>query len=192
VTLEEEYELLAPIPQLTDTAEPLSMTAASLEPAEVISDDQVARALHIAAEAEQSGNIQSAIVRYGDVIDLDPLNFDARLGRGRCLMEMADYAAAMSDLQRAEDLSPESAQAPFEMGNLFYARKDYRRAITFYTQAINSDPELVFARVRRGMSYFYRRDHDKALADLERAQNLQPNMPGLSASINKVTRAMHR
>ena len=58
-----------------------------------------------------------------------------------------------------------------------------------YTQAINTNPQMVLARVRRGMSFFYRRDYNKALDDLERAKAIDPNMPGLSASINKVTRA---
>ena len=78
------------------------------------------------------------------------------------------------------------------MGNLFYTRKDYRRAIPFYTQAINIDPELVLARVRRGMSFFYRQEHQKALTDLEHAQLLEPEIPGLTASINKVRRALRQ
>ena len=38
----------------------------------------------------------------------------------------------------------------------------------------------------------YDATYNKALADLERAQSLEPNMPGLAASINKVTRALRR
>lgn len=114
------------------------------------------------------------------------------MGRGRCTMELGDYAAAISDFQRAEDLDPTSPMPTREMGNLFYARKDYRRAIEFYTQAINLDPSQALARVRRGMSFYYRKEYQKALTDLERAYTMDPTIPGLTASINKVGRAMDR
>ena len=42
------------------------------------------------------------------------------------------------------------------------------------------------------MSHYYRKEYSKALTDLERAHTMDPTIPGLTASISKVSRAMSR
>ena len=193
VTLEEEYEEEPLIPRLTDAHEVIEDDVSDVASfVEDINQDDISSGLAQARDVENRGDLQNAIVLYGDVLDLDPTSVEARMGRGRCTMELGDYAAAISDFQRAEDLDPTSPMPTLEMGNLFYARKDYRRAIDFYTQAINLDPSQALARVRRGMSFYYRKEYQKALTDLERAYTMDSTIPGLTASINKVSRAMAR
>ena len=192
ISFEEEYEDEPIIPQLTESPSVSPATPEAAQYAAQIDVDDISRGLAQAREVEAHGDLQNAIILYGDVIDLDPTSAEARMGRGRCMMELGDYAAAVSDFQRAEDLQPTSAEPALGMGDLFYARKDYSRAIEFYTQAINLDASQVLARVRRGMCFFYKKNNQKALVDLERAYAMDPSIPGLSASISQVSKAMHR
>ena len=180
------------IPTLTEASslplEPDPSSEEQLKPAEAA---QVIQQLSQARQMEARGDLRTAVLFYSDLIDLVPTNIDARLGRGRCLMEQGDYSAAMSDMQRAEDLDPKSPQPSYEMGNLFYARKDYRRATSFYTQSLNNDSTLIMARVRRGMSHHYLREHQRALDDLERALDLDPSNHHIQSCIRMVTKAMN-
>ncbi|MDG1481201.1 MAG: tetratricopeptide repeat protein [Myxococcota bacterium] len=192
ISFEEEYEDEPIIPQLTESPSVSPATPEAVRYEDQIDEDDIARGLAQAREVEAHGDLQNAIILYGDVIDLDPTSAEARMGRGRCTMELGDYAAAISDFQRAEDLNPTSAEPAQGMGDLFYARKDYSRAIEFYTQAINLDAAQVLARVRRGMCFYYKKNNQKALVDLERAYAMDPTIPGLSASISQVSKAIHR
>ena len=103
---------------------------------------------------------------------------------------MGDYAAAMSDFQRAEDLDTRSPEPLVEMGNLFFARKEYRRAIEFYDQAIELDPTHAMARCRRGICHHYRKNHKQAFQDLQRAYSLNPEIPNIRKYVQMAVKAM--
>ena len=192
---EEDEESEAHIPVLSDDPSEIRIesvldedAAASPAPDAGATDGFV-----LAAQAaEGRGDLQAAVLSYGDVLGLDPDRVDAYLARGRCLLELGDYAAAMSDFQHAEDLAPDSPDPLVEMGNLFFARKEYRRGIHYYDQAIELDPTHAMARCRRGICHHYRKDHEQALADLQRAYALDPEIPNIGKYVQMAVKAMRR
>ncbi len=137
-----------------------------------------------AQAAEQRGNLREAVLHYSDLLSLKPSHGEAHLGRGRCLVELGDYGAAMSDFHRAEDLEPGRPEPFLEMGNLFYARKEYTKGISYYDQALEVAPGFALAWVRRGLCHQYLRDHAQALADLEKAASLDADIPNLGMYID--------
>lgn len=196
---EEEYEDAGddapPVnaPRLTDETESYDSGFESSGPAQPEVDTGLAAEfLRQARDAEVSGNLSKAIMFYQDLLDLTPENMDGYLGRGRCFMEMGDYAAAMSDFQRAEDLDTRSPEPLVEMGNLFFARKEYRRAIEFYDQAIELDPTHAMARCRRGICHHYRKNHKQAFQDLQRAYSLNPEIPNIRKYVQMAVKAMEK
>jgi hypothetical protein len=145
-----------------------------------------------ARSAERRGNLQEAVLVYGDLLSLQPSHIGAHLGRGRCLVELGDYAAAMSDFQRSEDLDATSPEPIVEMGNLFYARKEYRKAISYFDQAIELAPEHAMAWCRRGMCHQYRKSYALAFQDLQRAAALDPEIPNLRKYVQMARNSMER
>lgn len=202
---EEDEEEEEDIPQLTagaasiDEDSPVVVTrdgvqhrdGAAVADADVAQSD-LDRLLAEAHAAERRGNITQAILLYGDLLSLQPSNVVAHLGRGRLLVEKGDYAAAMSDFQRSEDLAPEDPEPIVEMGNLFFARKEYRKAITYFDQAIEQAPAHAMAWCRRGICYYYRKNHQKAFQDLQKASSLDAEIPNLRKYVQMARNAMER
>lgn len=155
-----------------------------------VDKQQITDLLTAAEAAEQRGNLQEAVLHYGDLLSLQPSHAAAHLGRGRCLVELGDYGAAMSDFQRAEDLQPDAPQPLMEMGNLFYARKEYTKAIEYYSQAIDLAPEFAMAWVRRGMCHQYKKEHQQAFTDLQKAASLDPDIPNVRLYVDMARKAM--
>lgn len=145
-----------------------------------------------AEAAEQRGNLREAVLHYSDLLSLKPSHAAAHLGRGRCLVELGDYGAAMSDFQRAEDLQPGRPEPLLEMGNLFYARKEYTKSISYYDQALEQSADFAMAWVRRGLCHQYLKDHEQAFADLQQAASLDADIPNLRMYIDMARKGMQR
>jgi hypothetical protein len=189
------------VPQLTDDGDsrPTAPTAAA-DPSILIertrradvglTEAEVRAFINRARDAEQKGDLTEAVVRYSDLLSTKAGVYDAHIGRGRCLMELGDYGAAMSDFHRADDIAPASSEPIVEMGNLFFARKDYRRAIEYYDAAIERNPNDAMAWCKRGISHHYRKNSKQAFQDLQRAQTLNAEIPNLRQYIKMVRKAM--
>jgi hypothetical protein len=145
-----------------------------------------------AAHAERAGDLQGTVLAWGDVLDLRPSDAEAHLGRGRALVELRDYAAAMSDFQRAEDLAPTSPLPLYQMGNLFFARMEYSKAIPFFDQAIDVQKNHAMSWCRRGISHHHRKNHSQAVSDLQQAAAIDPNIPGLSRYVQMAIKAAQK
>lgn len=153
-----------------------------------LTTDAVAEFLAAAEEAERTGDLRQAVVVYDDLLSYNPHHIRAHLGRGRCLVDLGDYGAAMSDFTRAEDLAPESADPLVEMGNLFFARKEYKRAVAYYSHAIDVDAGYAMAWSRRGICHYHRREYAEAHHDLTEAESRDPSIPGLQRYIQMAAR----
>jgi tetratricopeptide (TPR) repeat protein len=179
----------ADLPELTDSAAPFS-SIKELQVKENPTPGQIAQFLGNARAAETRGDLQEAIVAYGDALDVNGELEIAWLGRGRCRTELGEFGAALSDFKRAQALSPEGVSAVLEMGNLYYARKGYLQAIHYYGEALAIEPQAVLALGRRGLCHFYLEDSGQALRDLREAFEIDPSMPNLRQSLEMVEQSL--
>ncbi|GEM_PF-5739352 len=145
-----------------------------------------------AEEAIQKGNLSVAADRWTDLLDLVPDHAGAYIGRGRCYLELGDYAAAMSDFQKAEDLDKDDVEPVVAMGDLYFARKEYQRAIECFDHALERQPGHAMARCRRGISHYQRKNYRQAFLDLQRAYNLDPNIPNIRKYVQMAIKKLER
>jgi tetratricopeptide (TPR) repeat protein len=182
---EVELEDDAHLPELTDSALPFS-SLTGLEVKDTIEPGLIARFLGVARAAESRGDLQEAIVAYGDALDVNGELDIAWLGRGRCRTELGDFGAALSDLKRAQTIAPGSPEAVLEMGHLYYARKAYLQAIHYYGESLAIEPNSAIALARRGLCHHYMDEPVEALRDLQQAMEIDPDLPQLSSSLDMV------
>lgn len=181
----EEYEYVDDEPEELPEPKPPEPEP---EPAPLpeLSDDQAAVLLRQAQSSASRGDLQSAAQLYSDVLDFDPDNADAALGRGRVYLDLGDYARAMSDFTVAEEVRPDDAETNAAIGELYYARKDYTRAIEYFDQALEQNDKHAMAWCRRGIAHYYRKDYAKAYDDLVQAQKLDDSIPNIRTYIGMV------
>jgi len=160
-----------------------------IEAAPELTEQEVADLFAQAQEAVAS-DFREGVLLFSDVLDANPDHIPAYLGRGRAHLELNDYAAAISDFLRAEELAPESPEALTAIGDLYYARKDYRKAISSYDQALEFDPNFVQAIFRRGLGQHYRRQYAAAVEDLERAKSLDPSLANIDTHIARAKKKL--
>lgn len=180
----EEYELVeeeeAIEALLEDEPAPVPVEAPTL------SSGEEQALLVKAKEAHERGELPVAADLYSDLLDFNPDNAQAALGRGRVYLDLGDYARAMSDFTIAEDILPDDPDVNAAVGELYYARKDYSRAIEYFDRALDTDPKHAMAWCRRGIAHYYRKDYDKAYKDLVQAQKLDDAIPNIRTYIGMV------
>lgn len=156
----------------------------SIPGAPELSDGEV-KALFAHAEETARRDMTEAAALFGDVLDANPGHIEALLHRGRLYLDLGDFARAVSDFLKAENVAPDNADAQAALGDLFYNRKDYRKAISYYNNALASDPKHAMALFRRGMAHYSRKQYQEAQDDLERAKKLDRSIPGLDMYLSR-------
>lgn len=179
----EEYEL---VEEEVEEVEEVESEPEPPPPMPTISADQETRLLRQADAAYARGELPVAADLYSDLLDFNPDNGLAALGRGRVYLDLGDYARAMSDFTVAEDLRDDDPDVHAAIGELYYARKDYQRAIDYFDEALERNDRHAMAWCRRGIAHYYRKDYDKAYKDLVKAQKLDDAIPNIRTYIGMV------
>lgn len=90
------------------------------------------------------------------MISQNNLNINSRalefLSRGNFKKRVKNYKDALSDYNKAIDLSPSFAEAYFKRGNIKNLLGDYEGAISDYNKAIDLNPNLAEAYHNRGLT----------------------------------------
>jgi tetratricopeptide (TPR) repeat protein len=169
-------------------AAPVTVGPAALTSGAPTLDDPAIQLLFVRAHDTARQSVAEAVALYGDVLDAQPEHVGARLARGRLLLDLGDYVAAASDLQRAEAIAADRPDLHASLGDLFFARKDYRRAQGHYDTALTLDGSHAHALYKRGLGKYYRKEFTEAVEDLERAKKLDGNLPGLDNFLDRARR----
>jgi tetratricopeptide (TPR) repeat protein len=96
-------------------------------------------------QAGEAGELyQRAVDDFGRVIRKVPNAVDALVSRGYALLQLAKPEQALSDLQKAVDLSPAGAVARLALGQYFEQTGDLRSAEHHYRIAARQDPKNAY------------------------------------------------
>ncbi|MGY6528295.1 MAG: tetratricopeptide repeat protein [Cyanobacterium sp.] len=123
----------------------------------------------------ESGNYQSAIDIFTQVIILSPFVPEPYYNRGLSFERLNQFQRAIADYNQTLQLDPEYIPAYLNRGNLYSLLDDHQRAINDFTRAINLDPNYYRAYYNRGNSFFYIGEYQKAIADYNQTLILNPH-----------------
>ncbi len=120
------------------------------------------------------GNIERAMVDYGQVIQRDPHEIRAFVNRGRVLSSLGRYGEAIADFDSAIRLSPDNTLAFMERGNAYGKTGEYARSLADLNKAIALSPANADAYVMRGVAYGHQGKNLRAGADYDKALSIDP------------------
>ena len=67
------------------------------------------------------------MVQYSKVLELDPNNYEAIKGKGKCFHEMKNYDSAVEEYNKAISINPKDASAYAERAFAYYHSKQYEK-----------------------------------------------------------------
>jgi tetratricopeptide (TPR) repeat protein len=117
---------------------------------------------------------EDSVAACNRLIEQNPGNAVAYLGRGNAYLYKRDYDRAISDYGQAIQLDPKLANAYVGRGNAYAGKRDYDRAISDHDQAILLDPKSAVFYGNRGSAYNSKREYDRAISDFDEAIRLDP------------------
>ena len=122
----------------------------------------------------QVGFWRSSFTLYShtlEVADRNPMIYN---NRGAYCNDLADYARAIPDFNKAIEMSPRFAHAYSNRGMAYAGLGNHSLAIADFTKAIEIDPGYAHAYYNRGMVYNALGDHARAIADFTKAIEIDP------------------
>ena len=141
----------------------------SAEPSEVASLLVQALALH------QAGRLAEAEKIYGQILAIDPDQFDARHLLGFIFHQRGDSALAVHHIDLALQKNPDNILALNNRGIALNALKRFDEALASYDRAIAVRPDFLEALMNRGNTLQELRRLDAALASFDRAIAVRPD-----------------
>lgn len=146
----------------------------------------------LAYENEVAGNYREALKHYDKILQKNPDDLRALLGKARSLkaqgqldqatnhfMQAARIAANKGDiatqieaLTGVIDARPNTFTAYYSRGDLYFSQGDYDRAARDYEKVIRIDRRNLGAYYKLGNSYYRTQDYDEALAAFKGAEEL--------------------
>jgi tetratricopeptide (TPR) repeat protein len=106
--------------------------------------------------------------------DLSHREGETYLERGFTALKNKEFAAAVSDLQRASKLLPRDARVFSRLGAAWFAQEKWDQAIASYTAAIEIEP-YDNDYLSRGRAYMELKSADQAIKDFAAAVRLNPS-----------------
>ena len=92
-----------------------------------------------------NGDLNNALKKYNEAINLNSQNSAAYAGRGNILIEQQNYKTALSDLNKAIELDKNQAYIYNYRACAYIDLEDYGKALDDLMKAIDIDPEYVLA-----------------------------------------------
>lgn len=114
---------------------------------------------------EKARDFQADIDRWTKVLEKDPTNVAALIGRGTAFHDAQKPVLARKDLNKAIELAPSSAEAYRARGELEVTLGRYEQAIEDLTKSILFDPTSGKAYYIRGLAYQFAEKPGPALGD---------------------------
>ena len=133
------------------------------------------KAISLAFEYFQTGNLQKAEEICKEVLELQPNNADALHLLGLLYYQLKNYVYAIQFIRKALEFSPSDPDAYYDLGNALHEKGDLDEAITCYQKALHFDPNFIEAYNNLGFALQDKGQLDEAITCYQKAIELNPN-----------------
>jgi tetratricopeptide (TPR) repeat protein len=127
-----------------------------------------------ARQAEQAGDLTSAIEKYRRIITLQPRMAEAHANLGKLHYQLGQFDQAETSFTRAIELKPGLTGPYFFLGVLSFQNQRYASALKQLKQAERLDPQNSLVRMYLGYTYSATKDFGQAAFQFEKAAALEP------------------
>jgi predicted O-linked N-acetylglucosamine transferase (SPINDLY family) len=136
------------------------------------------RILEAAHPLEDAGEVDAALLRYREAVDLAPDYARAHMNVGNALRKLERWDDALAAYRKATQCEPDSPRARFNLGSLLFELDRFSEAEGELLEALRLDPQLSDAAVVLADIYETTERGEQAEAQFERARALRPDHVG--------------
>ena len=119
--------------------------------------------------------LEEAAECYANVLDRDPLNTEAIIGRADVEFASGNTEGALKHLKEYLEIDPERYEVHAMVGRLLFMEKRYMDAAKYLIQAFDNRPTLPFVAGDLGVLYLHNGQYRESLKFLNLAHRLQPS-----------------
>jgi predicted O-linked N-acetylglucosamine transferase (SPINDLY family) len=133
------------------------------------------KAIQLAFEHYQQGNLHKAEYIYREILKVQPDNVVAHCNLGIVLREKGQLDEAITCYQKAVKLNPNLADVYCNLGSAFQEKGQLDETITCYQKAIKINPNLADVHCNLGRALQEKGQLDEAITCYQKAIKLNPN-----------------
>jgi tetratricopeptide (TPR) repeat protein len=128
-----------------------------------------------AIDRSTNKDFRGAIELYDRILDRDPDNLQALLGKGTMYRRLEKWPASLEALNRVLELDPENVAAVRNKIDVFEGVLSWDEALECYDEIIEKSPDNYLDWVRRGDVLFELGRTDDAIESYRKAEELKPD-----------------
>lgn len=134
------------------------------------------KAIHLASEYFQAGNLKQAEHVCKKILRIQPNNADTLHLLGIICYQFRNYDSAITYMKRALQFNPYNADAYFNLGNTFIETGQPDEAITCYQNTLQLNPNILDAYNNLGNAFMEKGKIDNAILSYQRAIQINPRV----------------
>src|SRR5882672_9236490 len=148
--------------------------------------------LQNAQRMHKAGNFAEAVRLYGEVLRLNPRQFQALYALGLLRYQAAQYGEAERLMSEAIKINPGMAESYYIQGCCLHRLGRIADALTAFDCAVANKPLFVEALVNRGSALMALSRHNEALEDFRNVIAVNPNIAGVWSNCGGILQNLNR
>ncbi|HEX3486967.1 MAG TPA: tetratricopeptide repeat protein [Micropepsaceae bacterium] len=148
--------------------------------------------LQNAQRMHKAGNLAEAARLYGEVLRLNPRQFDALYALGFLHYQGAKYGEAERLIGEALRINPGVAEAHFIRGCSLHRLGRIEDALAAFDRAVAHKPNFVEALMNRGAAFMALNRHNEALKDFRGVIAINPHIAGVWSNCGGILQNLNR
>ena len=125
---------------------------------------------------EKTGNVDDAILKYGEVLKISPKHLKTQINLGAMYMNMnpPEADAALSLFLNAYEIDKNNFEVNNNLGSAYLAKEDYKNAILYFQNALKLDSKNNDVRYNLAQAFASDRQYDNSITTYKELLKTSP------------------